>query len=162
TQGVDIGFKYKTKKFDFGRLSATFDSTYLHKYDVSEADLQVAGTFNRQFGTYPRWHGIATVGWEGFGFDALLTERYLGNFSNPDADAIIPGINIDYSATFYTNLEVGYTVSFTNTRVALGMDNIGDQQPKIMFQNNTLNGNTDVNTFDTIGRYYWLRLTQRF
>jgi outer membrane receptor protein involved in Fe transport len=166
SQGVDMGFKYRTKRFDFGRFAAGIDTTYQHKYTVAPhagaSDIEVASTFIRQFGTYPKWHGIGTVGWEGFGADVLMTERWIGSYHIDDADAIIPGINVHYSDTFYTNLEVGYTLEMTKTRLALGIDNITDATPKIMFQNNVINANTDVQTFDTIGRYYWLRLTQRF
>ncbi|HZP11687.1 MAG TPA: TonB-dependent receptor plug domain-containing protein [Nevskiaceae bacterium] len=166
SQGVDAGVKYRTKRFDFGRFTAGVDVTYQHKFTVAPepgaADIEVASTFIRQFGTYPKWHGIGTVGWEGFGADFLLTERWIGSYHIDDADAVIPGINVHYSDTFYTNLELGYTFAPTKTRLALGIDNVTDATPKIMFQNNVINANTDVQTFDTVGRYYWLRLTQRF
>jgi len=28
--------------------------------------------------------------------------------------------------------------------------------------NNTVNGNVDANTFDTVGRFYWARVTVKF
>jgi hypothetical protein len=31
-----------------------------------------------------------------------------------------------------------------------------------MYQNNVLNADTDVNTYDTIGRYYWGSVTVKF
>ena len=37
-----------------------------------------------------------------------------------------------------------------------------DKQPPILYQNNSLNGNTDERTFDTVGRYYWSSLTVNF
>jgi outer membrane receptor protein involved in Fe transport len=49
-----------------------------------------------------------------------------------------------------------------NSRVEVGVDNLTDKQPPMMFQNNVLNANTDVNTFDTIGRYFWARYTVKF
>ena len=42
------------------------------------------------------------------------------------------------------------------------MDNAFDKQPPILFQNNTLNGNTDERTFDTVGRYFWGTATVTF
>jgi len=32
----------------------------------------------------------------------------------------------------------------------------------MLFQNNVLNGNVDPNTFDTIGRFFWGRVTVKF
>jgi outer membrane receptor protein involved in Fe transport len=42
------------------------------------------------------------------------------------------------------------------------VDNVFDKQPPLMFQNNTINANTDVNTYDTIGRYYWMNVNVKF
>jgi outer membrane receptor protein involved in Fe transport len=44
----------------------------------------------------------------------------------------------------------------------IGVDNAGDKQPPLLYQNNTVNGNTDERTFDTVGRYYWTSLSVDF
>lgn len=59
-------------------------------------------------------------------------------------------------------IQVGYALPSINSRFEVGVDNLFDKQPPIMYQNNVLNANTDVNTFDTIGRYYWARYTVKF
>jgi outer membrane receptor protein involved in Fe transport len=46
--------------------------------------------------------------------------------------------------------------------VQLGVNNLTDKQPPILYQNNVTNANTDVATYDTIGRYFFLSLTQKF
>ncbi|MDB6104800.1 MAG: TonB-dependent receptor, partial [Gammaproteobacteria bacterium] len=40
--------------------------------------------------------------------------------------------------------------------------NIGDKQPPIMYSNNVLNSNTDVQTYDTLGRRFFLSVQQKF
>ena len=169
-EGVDLGFKYALPKTPFGSFRFSFDATFLNKYDniTNPADpsfvTHVAGTFSRQYGEFSRWRGIATLGWEKWGVDALWTVRYIGPFDVPFADGspVAPNTTLHYGSTIYDNVEVGYTFDKTKTRVALGIDNLFNQPPPILYQNNVLNANTDVNTFDTVGMYFWLRFTQRF
>jgi hypothetical protein len=42
------------------------------------------------------------------------------------------------------------------------VDNVFDKQAPLLFANNVLNANTDPSSFDTIGRYYFARLTVQF
>ncbi|MBS0566296.1 MAG: hypothetical protein JSS59_02640, partial [Proteobacteria bacterium] len=44
----------------------------------------------------------------------------------------------------------------------VGIDNVGDRQPPILYQQNVANANTDVNTYDTIGRFFWGKITIKF
>jgi hypothetical protein len=37
-----------------------------------------------------------------------------------------------------------------------------DKQPALLYQNNVVNGNVDPNTFDTVGRFYFGRITLKF
>jgi len=77
-------------------------------------------------------------------------------------DGAIPGFQYFYGASVYHNLTAGYNIEPLNTRVDVGVDNLSDKQPAIISQTNTLNGNVDANTFDTIGRFYWARVTVKF
>jgi iron complex outermembrane receptor protein len=42
------------------------------------------------------------------------------------------------------------------------MQNIADKQAPIMYQNNVTNANTDVYTYDTIGRRWLVSFLQKF
>ena len=42
------------------------------------------------------------------------------------------------------------------------MNNLGNNQPPILYQNNVTNANTDVETYDTIGRFFFGSITQKF
>jgi outer membrane receptor protein involved in Fe transport len=53
-------------------------------------------------------------------------------------------------------------VTIDKVKFRLGVDNVFDKQPPLIYQNNSLNGNTDERTFDTVGRYYWSSLTVNF
>jgi len=40
--------------------------------------------------------------------------------------------------------------------------NLTDKLPPILYQNNVINANTDVSTYDTIGRRFFLSVSQKF
>jgi outer membrane receptor protein involved in Fe transport len=40
--------------------------------------------------------------------------------------------------------------------------NLSDEQPPLLYQNNVTNANTDVNTYDTLGRRYAISATYKF
>ena len=44
----------------------------------------------------------------------------------------------------------------------LTVDNLTDEEPPLMYQNNVLNSNTDVSTYDLIGTYYRVSLNHKF
>jgi len=67
-----------------------------------------------------------------------------------------------YGAQTYHNISFGYNIEPWNTMVQLGVDNISDKQPPILYQNNVANANTDVSNYDTIGRYYFAKVTVKF
>jgi outer membrane receptor protein involved in Fe transport len=46
--------------------------------------------------------------------------------------------------------------------VQFGVDNLFDKQPPLLYLNNVLNANTDVSTYDTIGRYYHASFNIKF
>jgi len=71
-----------------------------------------------------------------------------------------PGCQFAVGAYTYHNLQAGVTLDKVKLRI--GIDNVNDKQPPILYQNNSLNGNTDERTYDTVGRYYWSSLTYSF
>jgi iron complex outermembrane receptor protein len=42
------------------------------------------------------------------------------------------------------------------------MDNITDEKPPLLYQNNVINSNTDVSTYDVIGPFYRASLKYEF
>ena len=131
--------------------------------------------------TFPRWRALATVGWNLGPWDASWRVRYIGKFRNGSAkadedtfpagqcyysqfgkDCSLHGVILHYGARTYNDIQVGYNIEPINTRVDVGVDNVGDIQPPFMWANNTLNANTDTANFDTLGRYYFARVTVKF
>jgi len=56
---------------------------------------------------------------------------------------------------------VGYTF-WEKLTVTAGVDNLTNEQPPLMYQNNVINANTDVSTYDTIGTYYRMGVKYKF
>lgn len=177
TSGIDTSIKYRSPKFAYGRVNAGIDVTYLQKYDRIADPTNPssvtgnAGRYNNQDGNFSRVRGVGTIGWmTNWDIEANLSTRYIGEFEIGDADLTkgasadgsIPGVVIGFGGTWYYDATLAYKYKRTNTKFLVGVDNISDEQPPFQYQNNALNANTDVNTFDTVGRYFFFKLTQSF
>ena len=189
TEGADIGFRYRLPELPFGNFVAAVDATYISKYDnqatPSSVVTHVAGHFNRQFGNFARWRALASLNWNMGPWDASWRLNYVGRISvgstdpsqGDSADACYLVTNpalcaqgpwtfnptrLHYGAQTYHNLAMGYAIEPWNARVEVGVDNVFDKQPPIFYQNNVINSNTDVNTYDTIGRFFFARFTVKF
>ena len=147
--------------FQFG-----IDATYIDKYDSTPCDIcattEVAGTFDRQFGNYADVRGLATLGWSFDAFSALVSARYVDDVVMHDPDGL-PGIQGDLSipAVAYMDLSFGYAWK-EKLKIKIGADNVTDKQPPLLYQNNVINANTDVSTYDTVGRFYRASLKYTF
>ena len=127
---------------------------------------------------FPRWRALGSVTWSLGPWDASWRMRYIGKFrmgsGKADEDTFpagqcyygsfctLHGLQLHYGARTYNDLQLGYNIEAINTRVDLGVDNVGDIQPPFLFANNSLNANTDTANFDTLGRYYFARVTVKF
>ena len=123
---------------------------------------------------FPRWRAQSTVGWQMGPFDATWNMRYIGGFRmgspSPSQDTHPwgtgrPDLDLqyrDYGSTTYHDIQFGYNLEAINTRFDVGVNNVGDKQPPMLYANNTLNANTDPSNFDLVGRYFWGRVTVKF
>ncbi|QBB70116.1 TonB-dependent receptor [Pseudolysobacter antarcticus] len=165
TRGVDFGMKYRLPETAFGKFSVSLDTTYTAQYDnqltVKNADGtsttvadHAAGTFDAQFGNIARWRGLGSLNWSYGSFSAGWTARYIGGEKVPLIGHV--------GAWTQNNVTFGYNIAPLNTRIDVGIDNIADKQPTLYYTNNVTNANVDVNTYDTIGRYYFARVSVKF
>jgi len=166
TSGYDFGVRYQLRDTAAGSFQFTVDATYIDKYDSTPCDVcdtvEVAGTYNRQYGNYAQWRGLASIGWGFDPFTALLSMRYIDSLVVVDPDGA-PGIQPDLKVPSKTYLDftLGYTF-WEKLTVTVGVDNLTDEQPPILYQNNVTNANTDVSTYDTIGTYYRAGIRYKF
>ncbi|HVI25225.1 MAG TPA: TonB-dependent receptor [Xanthomonadaceae bacterium] len=188
-KGWDLALRYRLNDTASGDWTFGFDGTYTAQWDNdtdpdSELDpvRHIAGHFNNSYGMFARVRGRAFVNWSMGDWSASWRMRYIGPFdlgnaddrqgSSADAACLhdpvtgapneFCGVELHYGSTLYHSLSVSYALPAINSRIDVGVDNVFDKQPPMLFQNNVLNANTDVSTFDTIGRYFFARYTVKF
>ncbi len=107
------------------------------------------------------------MSWAGFGAEALISAQYIHHLNVTDPSVIgVDGYRRPYpplyiGSVMYWNASVGYNFA-TKTKVLLSIQNVFDKLPPIFYQNNVTNANTDVSTYDTLGRRWLLSFTQKF
>ncbi|HEV7123396.1 MAG TPA: TonB-dependent receptor [Rhodanobacter sp.] len=172
TSGIDFTANYKLPHFNFGSFNpgdfklglatsyiATFNNNKTPGETGSTVD-KLAGTWNAQFGNVSRWRATATIGWDRGNWDAQWRTRYISPVTALNVDAAIADVSIPLASVVYSDLQLGYAVPAIHTRFDVGVDNVFDKLPPLLYQNGQ--GNTDSNTYDMMGRYYWARATLKF
>ena len=187
-QGVDVGAHYRLPTTDWGNFRIGVDASYIQKYNVAEPGFtqHLAGHFDKTFGNFARVRALATLDWNLAGWTANWTTRYIGRITSGYANQCLgpsaasgdtpdgpntcdnyigqdTGFAVQhYGAITYHNASLGYSIEPINTFVSVGIDNIFDKQPPLLYLNNVLNANTDVSTYDLLGRYYHASVTVKF
>jgi outer membrane receptor protein involved in Fe transport len=179
TKGLDVDATYRVPQMSWlpGQFTVQGQATYIDQYDNAVTPgvpgtgvTHVAGTYNKQYGMFPRVRGLIGLNWQDGPWQAYYQFRYIGKYkvgsAAPDqafsCDKNITLVVCNYGAWTQSNVSLGYTIQPINTTLQVGVDNVFDKQPPVMYQNNTINANTDVNTFDTIGRFYWMNVNVKF
>ncbi|MDB5973191.1 MAG: TonB-dependent receptor [Hydrocarboniphaga sp.] len=166
TDGVDMGLKYSMPKTRFGSIRASVDSTYTDKFKYSLGEgvptTNAAGRFDPTFGNYARWRATSSVSWALNSFEFLWSTRFIYGLDITNSEvATVDGNPIHIPSIIYHDFAAAYTYEPTRTKLTLGVQNAFDKQPPLFYQF-VLNANTDVNTYDTVGSFFYARLTQSF
>ncbi|MEQ1437969.1 TonB-dependent receptor [Fontimonas sp. SYSU GA230001] len=192
TAGVDFSINYGLPLPEsLGRFKLNLDASYLSKFDSiaprpgqpDEVSNEV-GKVSGQFFGFPRWKATGTLGWQ---FDRLkaswstrmayhMTEpcgdffptpslKDLGLCSHPDVvDAEgNPAPENRLRTVFYHNVQIGYELSDYNANIAIGVNNVLDQDPPISRSLTSLYWyNYDPNHYETPGRFGYIRAGFKF
>ena len=170
TEGVDIGFKYALPKTPFGKFRAGIDATYTDKFEYNilkgSEKIEAAGTFDSQFGNYAKWRSTAYLNWSLNGAEAQWTTRYIDGVDiasslGPASGRPAATELLTVGAVVYHDVALGYTYEPTKTKLLIGAENVFDKQPPLFYQY-ALNANTNVETYDTVGRFLYFRVSQSF
>ena len=177
TQGVDVGAAYRLPETSFGNFRFALNGTYIGEYNIDQAGFTqgLAGHFDKTFGNFARWRGLGNIDWTMGAFSIGYRVKYisritvgyaepgLGPSASADGAYTPDGASVyHYGAQTYHYINAGYNIEPLNTLVEVGVDNVFDKQPPILYQQNVLNANTDVNNYDTIGRFYFAKVTVKF
>ena len=179
-QGLDVGAHYRLPTTQWGNFRIGLDGSYIEKYNIDQGGFiqHLAGHFDKTFGNFARVRGLGTIDWNLGPWTANWTTRYIGRITLGYAE---PGLGpsgvesstnpynpnpqgpvLHYGAVTYHNASLGYNIEPINTFVQVGVDNIFDKQPPLLYLNNVLNANTDVSTYDLAGRFYRASISVKF
>lgn len=171
TSGVDFTVNYKVPHFNLSGvdpgdfklgLATSYVATFKNNATPGQPGSTVqelAGTWNAQFGNISRWRGTVTLAWQRGDWDAQWRTRYINPVTALDADAAT-GASLPVASVTYSDVQLGYALPVIHTRFDVGVDNLFNRQPPLIYQNGQVN--TDTATYDTMGRYYWARATLKF
>ena len=178
TAGVDIGANYRLGS-PVGRWGFTVDATWLRYFDRTVAGYmldkngnKVANVFHGKgtydLGVYPDWKARGGVVWAKDEYGAGLVANFVDGFreyENRDSrqayQAPAPlSRPVDAYATFDGFVNYNLDSSYGKTGVTFGVNNILNTDPRFLYTAD--NNHADGQTYDFIGRYFYLRLDHSF
>lgn len=172
--GIDVGFNYRRVLGSIGTGNLSFLGSYLEKYETDNGGLSeafdCAGRYGVEcFSPTPRWRHNARLTWEGRqGITVSFNWRYTGEMKiktfafldpGPLSKKLDPQSFFDLSALF--QIKDRYLLS-------LGVNNIFDREPPLVpfgeggCIGSACNGNTYVQWYDPLGRYFFAGITVDF
>jgi iron complex outermembrane receptor protein len=175
TEGFDLGINYRLPEFSFGRFALRWDTTYVSHLDVKATDdapvVQVNNGLSTVLGANFRLRSSASLDWTLGDFGATWTARYYssikeacsfeGECNLPDHVAPDTGaapLNRTGANTFH-DLQVRWNAPW-NATISVGANNVFDHVGPVMYT--APNSSFPYYGGFDIGRFYYLRYTQKF
>jgi iron complex outermembrane receptor protein len=165
TDGIDLNVAYHTPLVGMGDIGLTWNNTFLNKFDVA-TPTDTGNVVQHQAGdelgspthAYPKWKSIGTIDWNGFGFGATLTGRYISAITE------INNNDSRIKAMFYTDAQLRWTPKLNfvlhDIELAVGANNLFDVKTPGCVSCD-VNSNFDP-IYDTPGRYYYARISVKY
>ena len=162
TSGIDFNLAYRRPLANMGDIGLTWNNTFLHSFNVtiptSGANI-VEHRAGQELGSpsqgYPRWKSIGSIDWNGFGFGATLTGRYVSKLKE------ILNNESPLKSRFYTDAQLRWKPNFNfvvnDVELAVGVNNLFNVKTPGCVSCDT--NNMDPTTYDSPGRYYYARLS---
>jgi outer membrane receptor protein involved in Fe transport len=184
TAGVDFGVQYRLPT-DFGTFRYSFDGTWLQKYNARFSDvILIEGKSVYDLGVQSDLKFNNTLSYSIAGFVIGANVRFINGFkecefNNCSEDQNFDGqpddLNLDgvvdendlpksreISSYVTADVFAGYRLAWDLglTDIGVGVNNIADETPP--FIDNGFTANSDADTYDYIGRYFYARLAHTF
>ena len=164
TEGIDLNLAYRRPLPGAGEIGFTWNNTFLQKFDISTPTTTgntVEHRAGQEIGSpaqgYPRWKSIGIIDWNGFGFGATLTGRYISRIRE------ILNNESPLKATFYTDAQLRWTPKlgfFKALEFAVGANNVFNVKTPGCVSCDV--NNMDPTIYDTPGRYYYARIGVKY
>lgn len=158
TSGMDVVMRYGLQNHsgqwdfyaNFSKLDELTEVSTLSDGSTQKQDL-VGTAASRE--SYPEWRGSISANWKSNNWFAAYSARYIG-----DTTEMIGDEPRDISSVTYHNISGGYNLD-NGLTVKLGINNIADKQPPSSLTN--LNINYDQNTYNSVGRFFYVQLNYK-
>ncbi|MCY4096205.1 MAG: TonB-dependent receptor [Gammaproteobacteria bacterium] len=162
TSGWDIGVRYLGLDLLGGTFDFRFEATRLSNYETVQADgsvLNLTGRFDDdQDGYFTKLRHNFDIVYNRNNLSLSSQFRTIGEADETAFDwATGEDVERVLNARTYLDLQGSYDFPDLDMIIALGIDNVLDEDPPLSLDG--FNDNTDVRTFDTAGRYYFLKVT---
>jgi iron complex outermembrane receptor protein len=165
TAGIDLNLAYRRPLAGAGTLGLTWNNTFLHLYNVTTptgTGTQIEHRAGEETGSpsqgYPRWKSIGSIDWDGYGFGATVTGRYISKLHE------ILNNESALKATFYTDAQLRWSPKFNflvhDIQLAVGVNNLFNVKTPGCVSCDT--NNMDPTVYDTPGRYYYARIGLKY
>jgi len=166
TNGIDLNLAYRTRLANMGDIGLTWNNAFLNKFDVltptatGTAVVQKAGIeTGSPTQAFPKWKSIASADWNGFGFGATLTGRYVSSIREVNNN------DNKLKSVFYTDAQLrwkpGVNLLVHDIELAVGVNNLFNiRTPGCVSCD--VSSNFDPNIYDTPGRYYYARIGLKY
>jgi len=165
SSGVDLLVTYLgIPAFWGGEIDFRFDGTYVSKHDVTQADGTIiphAGWFrDDQDGHFAKVRFTSGLDYRRGGLRLSYDLRYIQDVQEMYPDLLGGTRQRTVDGRIYHDMQLEYDLERIQTSLILGVDNLLDKEPP--FSLDGFNDNTDPRTFDTVGRFVYLRFTKLF
>ncbi|WP_085299738.1 TonB-dependent receptor [Cognaticolwellia mytili] len=157
--GIDVNVKYKTE-YNSYQLALNWDVTRLlnHEntaFDGAETEV-LLGKITADRGSFSKWKSNIQISVATQDYKFNYSIRYIGKADDENGGG---PIGSSVPSVFYHDIQASYAMS-NDLIFSAGIDNIFDKQPP--FLTSTNDANTDVFTYDTIGRRGYVKVNYDF
>ncbi|HWK74890.1 MAG TPA: TonB-dependent receptor [Povalibacter sp.] len=161
--GLDLKVGYTHDTDSIGTFSGQVSAAYLLSYKVDNIPgllpiEDLSGVYNDDYGLFPKWRGYLNLGWA------------LGAFSANVNGTFIPSVDdVTFGAPFgnvksYNSWDLRLSYDFSDlgpgVRASVGVNNFTNEDPP--FIDSEANQQRDINSYDPLGRFYFMELSYKF
>ena len=157
--GIDFNTQWSSEIHGLN-IAVNWDVTRLLKHEsqaFSGAEVEdLLGKITADRGSYSKWKSNVTSSMSNDDWKVTYSIRYIGEAQDENGGG---EIGKAVPSVFYHDFQVRYEL-LDNAKVAIGIDNIFNKQPPYLTSWN--DANTDVFTYDTIGRRGYITFNYQF
>jgi outer membrane receptor protein involved in Fe transport len=163
TSGIDASISFDHRAPGLGDLHARLVVETLDHFDLDTSTTVVHGLGNYDLGVHPKRKANLSAIWRSRGSSAGFNLQFIDSFIECESNDCNNG-NPSRDIDAYAKVDVFATLAlgggFDGTALTFGINNVFDRAPPTIYSSTA--GNYDVATYDTLGRLFYLRLTQSF